>query len=176
MADKEKRHRLWINPCISTGLNVRNCPVCGLPHFCPVNVLARRKPCSAIWLTRKPLSLLSKPALSTTRPAFTITTSFIYLFKLTKTAKASAPGRVRLARTKTVKQGLTAKPSACPLFFVYRKKVMRRHRREAGRRFTYGPACKTDHPSAGKPLKSSSIVEKPLHIHRIGCAEQRFSG
>ena len=25
-------------------------------------------------------------------------------------------------------------------------------------------------------LESSSTVEKPLHIHRIGCAEQRFPG
>jgi hypothetical protein len=38
---------LWTSPCISTGSNVRNRATCAPPFFCPVNVPARRKPCSA---------------------------------------------------------------------------------------------------------------------------------
>jgi len=49
--------RLWINPCISTGSNVRNCPACPRLDFCPVNVLARNKACPATPNARKPLSL-----------------------------------------------------------------------------------------------------------------------
>lgn len=136
---------------------MRNCRVCALTAFCPVNVLTRHKLCSAPSLLRKPLSLLSKPALSTTRPAFTITTSFIYLFKLTNTGNAYARGQTRLARAKTVKTRTDGKAFGLPAFFVYRKNVMRTHRREAGRGCAYGPACKTGQPFTEKQRKTAGI-------------------
>ena len=142
---------------------MRNCRVCPRAFFCPVNVLARRKPCAALSLTGKPLSLLSKPALSTTRAAFTITTNFIYLFKLTKTGKANVRGLTGLPAQEPSKHGLTAKLSTCPRFFVYRKKVMRPHRRESGRGFVYAPACKKDQLLTEKPGKTTGI--------QLGCGK-----
>jgi hypothetical protein len=79
---------------------VRNRATWPQPIFCPVNVLARRKPCSAVSSARKPLSLWSKLVLSTVRRPFTIYYQFKYLSKLTNTKKPLRVEKLNTARRK----------------------------------------------------------------------------
>lgn len=87
-----KRAFLWTNLCISTGLNVRNRVNLTLSISYPVYVRPRYRACAAACKPRKPLSMWTKNRLSTNFQPFTITTTFIYLSKLTKRAKQAQSG------------------------------------------------------------------------------------
>ena len=83
---------LWTNLCISTGLNVRNRVNLTLSISYPVYVRQRYRSCAAACKPCKPLSMWTKNRLSTNFQPFTITTTFIYLSKLTKRAKQAKSG------------------------------------------------------------------------------------
>jgi hypothetical protein len=85
---------------------VRNRPTWAQRFFCPVNVLVRRKPCSVVSNARKPLSLWSKPGLSTDWARLYYHYQFIYLFKLTNTRK-----RLRVEKGKRDKRPAIASAS-----------------------------------------------------------------
>lgn len=100
--------RLWTNLCISTRANVRNPTKLVSAFSYPVYVRPQYKACAAACKRRKPLRMWTKNRLSTKFQAFTTTTTFIYISKLTKRAK-------RIRRS--------ARTTSVPANRVYRKQI-----------------------------------------------------